>query len=317
METSEASPEELTTHFFYYWQNHDYLAMYNRLSPTFVEKVPYERFQCILEAVSLQHPIKWFVVRSSHGVYADAAQTTSLFRETYAVRVDLDRRALEALWEIKDYIEHIKDLRSPSKKRITQNMGESVAYPLGQVQIVCRLTKVQGKWKIANFPFLNLWSQEEIDADAVIRSYHKAATDKLYAALHEEHSGNDLTAFRLYQRVSKQYPQSESAPGAEWSMGALLYRQERYNEALIQFKKTEGRYPESRWIPDLLFYQGMSYAALGRYEDAIKAYQGALRRHPDQAVDRRRVVQEHLSDARQIQRMKILFLGGLLYYLLR
>jgi len=316
LENSEGIPEELTKQFFQCWQIRDFLGMYNMLNRTFVEKVTYEKFQNMLDIISIRHPLRWFVVRSSHGVYEDAGQTDSPFRETYAVRVDLNRGSLEALREIRQGIEHIKEPLF-LRRQTAQNAGEAVIHRLGRTQVVCKLTQVQGKWEIANFPFLNLWGQEEIDADAVIRAYHKAATDALYAALVEEHSGKNLIALKLYQRVSERYPQSESAPRAEWSMGALLYRQKRYSEAVSQFKKAEERYPESGLAADLLLYQGMSYAALGRYEDAIRAYQGALRRYPDQAVGRRQVVQKHLSDAKQIQRMKILFLGELLYYLLR
>lgn len=107
-----------------------------------------------------------------------------------------------------------------------------------------------------------------------------AETDSVDDALieigryHVEVEGDFEKARASFEQVTKQYPQSDGAPGAYYWLGRLTLNRAttpaEYDDALAQFTRVQRLYPRSDWLPQALYASGLVHRKAGRLQDAVE-----------------------------------------------
>ena len=77
--------------------------------------------------------------------------------------------------------------------------------------------------------------------------------------------------------VVDDFPDSEWAPPALYSVAVCLEGAQAWEEALSRYEQLRERYPDDPMVKDALFRSGLVLEELGRYKEAKKIYQGMLR----------------------------------------
>ena len=99
----------------------------------------------------------------------------------------------------------------------------------------------------------------------------------LKTALHQQQAGHLDAAEQSYRQILAREPDFVDALNL---LGALLYQQHRYDEAIAQFRRVLTLQPES---PDAYNSVGIVLKAQGHLEEAITCYNQTLSRQPDHA----------------------------------
>lgn len=113
-----------------------------------------------------------------------------------------------------------------------------------------------------------------------------SATDLLTNADRDKTSGKLDLALQGYADYLKWYGNTPRAADAQYFIGSIHYSQKDYDAALKDFDTLLETYPKSSRVPEALFYQGRSLAALGRTSDAAESYKELKRRFPNHALTR-------------------------------
>ncbi|MEJ2729252.1 MAG: tetratricopeptide repeat protein [Deltaproteobacteria bacterium] len=85
----------------------------------------------------------------------------------------------------------------------------------------------------------------------------------------------------IFSATIPQSAQLESLANNALSKGIDLYRQQDYEGAIREFRRSIGLAPNSTHSADASSYMANAYMALGDTDGAIKAYKDAVRRSPD------------------------------------
>ena len=87
-----------------------------------------------------------------------------------------------------------------------------------------------------------------------------------------EVEGDAEKARAAFEQVAKQYPRSDAAPGAYYSLGLLALQRAtttaEIDDALAQFARVETLYPTSAWVPRSLQASALAHRRAGRYAEA-------------------------------------------------
>jgi len=104
------------------------------------------------------------------------------------------------------------------------------------------------------------------------RKDKKTASKALFnvAALYEGQKNVDK-AVRTYLRVVKEFPKSEVAPEAMYTIGLIYENQTEFEKAAMYFEKLE-KFKKYEKAPDGIQNAGLIREALGEYDGAIQAY---------------------------------------------
>jgi len=81
----------------------------------------------------------------------------------------------------------------------------------------------------------------------------------------------------LYRRAVDADPEFNKAI---FNLGDALYKQEKYEEALDNFKELSGRETDSNLLADSYYNMGNTLLKAGKIEESIEAYKNALRNDP-------------------------------------
>lgn len=91
-------------------------------------------------------------------------------------------------------------------------------------------------------------------------------------------------AREAFDRVAKQFPQSDGAPGAYYYLGLLALRRATtpaaLDDAQAQFRRVQRLYARSDWVPRALHAEGQALRKAGRLEDAIDVQRRAALEYP-------------------------------------
>jgi TolA-binding protein len=91
---------------------------------------------------------------------------------------------------------------------------------------------------------------------------------------HVEVEGDVEKARASFEQVTKQYPQSDGAPGAYYWLGRLTLNRAttsaELDDALAQFTRVQRLYPRSDWLPQALYASGLVHRKAGRLQDAVE-----------------------------------------------
>jgi tetratricopeptide (TPR) repeat protein len=85
----------------------------------------------------------------------------------------------------------------------------------------------------------------------------------------------------IFSTTIQQTAQAESLANSALSRGIDLYMRQDYEDAIREFRRSIGLAPNSAYSTDASSYMAKSYMALGDTEGAVKAYEIALKRNPN------------------------------------
>src|SRR5574341_447838 len=83
--------------------------------------------------------------------------------------------------------------------------------------------------------------------------------------------------------ILRTYPTSDSAPGAYYYMGEVIFRSDRTGKALDDALANYQRvflYPNNPWIPAALYATGVALERQGKFQEAVDAYFQVIVDHP-------------------------------------
>lgn len=92
---------------------------------------------------------------------------------------------------------------------------------------------------------------------------------------------NPLAAERFYQRVMREYPQSDYAQRAEFRRAETMVMLERHSDAIALLDAFLSRNPPDQLAAPALYYRGYSARRAQRPDDAEAAYRTVLDKYPD------------------------------------
>ena len=102
---------------------------------------------------------------------------------------------------------------------------------------------------------------------------------------HMEVEGNVDKAREAFDRVAKQFPQSDGAPGAYYYTGWLTVTRAgslaELEDALAQFDRLQRLYPRSDWVPKALHASGIAQRKAGRLPEAVEAERRVALEYPN------------------------------------
>ena len=91
-------------------------------------------------------------------------------------------------------------------------------------------------------------------------------------------------AFWLWSPKAKKWRNPKysplASPQAQFDYSLEFYKNEKYKEALIEFRKLMHHFPDSKQAPDAQFYIGMCFEKLGNPYQAFKEYQKVVDSYP-------------------------------------
>jgi TolA-binding protein len=95
---------------------------------------------------------------------------------------------------------------------------------------------------------------------------------------------DDEAARAAFEKVAREHPQSDAAPGAYYNLGLLTFRRATkpadLEDALAQFSRVETLYPRSEWVPRAIQASAMVERRAGRYEVAAAANRRVALEYP-------------------------------------
>jgi len=102
---------------------------------------------------------------------------------------------------------------------------------------------------------------------------------------HLEVEGNVDKAREAFDRVARQFPQSDGAPGAYYYTGWLSVTRAAgpadLEDALAQFDRLQRLYPRSEWVPKALYASGIVHRKAGRLPEAVEAERRVSLEYPN------------------------------------
>ena len=102
---------------------------------------------------------------------------------------------------------------------------------------------------------------------------------------HMDVEGNVEKAREAFDRVAKQFPQSDGAPGAYYYTGWLTVTRAgslaELEDALAQFDRLQRLYPRSDWVPKALYASGIAQRKAGRLPEAVEAERRVSLEYPN------------------------------------
>lgn len=103
----------------------------------------------------------------------------------------------------------------------------------------------------------------------------------LYDAAYQDlNRGNHGLAIMGFQEVLAKFPDSELADNAQYWIGESYYAQKDFKQALQEFQKTVGTYPQGDKVPAALLKTALCQLQLGDKKTARATLEGLIQRFP-------------------------------------
>jgi len=134
----------------------------------------------------------------------------------------------------------------------------------------------QGRYKQAlnDFAIVISMGDSEYADDALLK------TGVYYLDVEEDY----LKAREYFDRILKDYPTTDAAPGAYYNIGAVVLRSSvgpnGLDDALANFQRVIRLYPQSSWVPAALYSTGAALERQGMWEDAMDSYFRVISEYP-------------------------------------
>jgi tol-pal system protein YbgF len=87
-------------------------------------------------------------------------------------------------------------------------------------------------------------------------------------------------AIQIFQTYLDQYPDTEKAPLAQYTIGECYGAQKNWEEALAAYDAVVSDYPKSGQVPSALLQKGLTLEQLGKTPEAIAVYDGLRKKFP-------------------------------------
>ncbi|MFP4446471.1 MAG: tol-pal system protein YbgF [Desulfosudaceae bacterium] len=121
------------------------------------------------------------------------------------------------------------------------------------------------------------------DAAAVEEDSVLVSADALYKTARQLFNISDYEAARrFFQKLLKNYPQSDMCDNAQFWIGESYYRQQSYEKAILEYQKVLDTYPDGNKVPAALLKQGLAFSHINQETNAklvlkklIKTYPGS------------------------------------------
>ncbi|MFO8064537.1 MAG: tetratricopeptide repeat protein [Spirochaetia bacterium] len=103
---------------------------------------------------------------------------------------------------------------------------------------------------------------------ALSASAQETAREVFQQAESRFQSGDYEVALQRYEALVRDFPFSEYVPDAQFRRAVVLYRLERYDDALSVLRRVEARYRSTRFLPLVPFWKGVTFYRRGNYPQA-------------------------------------------------
>jgi tol-pal system protein YbgF len=118
------------------------------------------------------------------------------------------------------------------------------------------------------------------DTGSVATAPPISASDLFSAAEGDRLSGKFDLALQEYTGFVTQFGTGAQAPDAQYYIGSIHYSKNEWDEAVKAFDLVLTNYPDSRRVPEALYYKGDSLARLGRGPEADATLKDLRKRFP-------------------------------------
>jgi TolA-binding protein len=132
------------------------------------------------------------------------------------------------------------------------------------------------------------------DLSAAVKALQAPKVDAPTDAPHPEISATDLInnaegdrlggkldlALKEYTEYVSKFAGTAQAPDAQYRIGEIHYSNEDWDGAVTAFDLLLQNYPDSRRVPDALYYKGFSLGKLGRWPEAAETLKDLRKRFP-------------------------------------
>lgn len=144
-------------------------------------------------------------------------------------------------------------------------------------------SKLQQEMKQQSFPQVASIGREEHNKNKEQPTVsHEQTKYKESLQMYEKRNYND--AIKLFDIFIKDYPQSRLLPNALYWKAESLYAQQKYAEAIFIFKSVTEKYPKHPKASDALLKTAMSYKQLGDQENAMLHYRALYEDYPNSSA---------------------------------
>ncbi len=100
-------------------------------------------------------------------------------------------------------------------------------------------------------------------------------------AMRDKEGGNSDLALKEFTEYLQVYGASEQAADAQYHIGDIYYRTERYEEAVAAFDQVLSNYLDSQRAPDAHYMKGMALLKLGETAKARSEFNTLIKRFPN------------------------------------
>ncbi len=87
-------------------------------------------------------------------------------------------------------------------------------------------------------------------------------------------------ALKKFKAFVSAFPDSGSAPAAQYYVGECLFKKQTYEEAIIEYQNLIDKYPKSPEVPTALLKQGLSFERIGDKSSAKLFYEKVAKQYP-------------------------------------
>jgi tol-pal system protein YbgF len=110
---------------------------------------------------------------------------------------------------------------------------------------------------------------------------HKLTEDDLYRSAKQAYDKGDLNNAREeFQKLLKEFPESENADNAQFWIGEIYYREKWYEKAILEYQKVIEKYPKGNKVTASLLKQGFAFFNLGDTSNARLILSELIKKYP-------------------------------------
>jgi tol-pal system protein YbgF len=109
-----------------------------------------------------------------------------------------------------------------------------------------------------------------------------SSEDAIYHSAKQAFDQGDYEAAReKFQKLIKQYPNSNNADNAQFWIGEIYYHEKWYEKAILEYQKVIEKYPKGNKVQASLLKQGFSFFNLGDKANARLIFTELIKKYPE------------------------------------